>query len=63
MPQSCTFTLEGHTDGVTCLAHSTQHKKLLTGSLDRTIKVVFDIGFGLWELGFAYGVGFGFEGS
>ncbi len=43
MPQSCTFTLEGHTDGVTCLAHSIQHKKLLSGSLDRSIKVPLSI--------------------
>jgi WD40 repeat protein len=38
-PQVNSVTLEGHSDGVTCLGHSVEHKKLLSGALDRTIRV------------------------
>ena len=43
-PQHNSITLQGHTDGVTCLAHSVQYKKLFSGALDRTIRV--------WDLSF-----------
>ena len=43
-PQTNSVTLEGHTDGVTCLAHSVEYKKVFSGSLDRTIRV--------WDLAF-----------
>ncbi len=43
-PQHNSVTLEGHTDGVTCLSHSVEYKKVFSGSLDRTIRV--------WDLSF-----------
>jgi len=43
-PQHNSVTLEGHSDGVTCLSHSVEYKKLFSGSLDRTIRV--------WDLSF-----------
>ena len=43
-PNTNTVTLEGHTDGVACLAHSVEYKKLFSGSLDRSIRV--------WDLSF-----------
>lgn len=39
MPNTNTVTLEGHTDGVMALGHSVEHKKMFSGSMDRTVRV------------------------
>ena len=39
LPNTNTVTLEGHTDGVMSLGHSALHKKLFSGSMDRTVRV------------------------
>jgi WD40 repeat protein len=39
LPKGCSYTLEGHTDGVLSLGHVNEFNKLLSGSADRTVRV------------------------